>query len=600
MSTIPASQIVAINPAIINAGGSPLAFNALLVSDSSRTPIGQVLSFPTSLAVATYYGATSDEAIVASTYFLGFDNSNIKPGALLITQYPVAAVPAWLRGGNVSTLPITTLDALTGKLMIAVNGTLYTSSALTFTALGSFSAAAAYIQTNFSTFAGTVTYDSLSGGFLFTTTATGATETISYITSNGATASACTSTSTVLTIGGTVVGTFHVGDYVTGTDSTNSLPAGTVIVNQLTGATPGGAGTYTISQAAAPGNLSSCAVTAFSQYGTLATTLGLTQQTGAILSQGADAATPTPFMNSIVNQTQNWVSFFTDFNPDATGNANKLLFAAWANAQNLRYLYACWDSDVTPTTSSAATSSLGNILTANGSNGTVPIHGSDYTFAAFFCGMVASVDYTETNGAVDYTYKAQGGLTPNVTDPTTATNLIANGYNFYGAWATANQSFIGWAPGSITGEFKWADAYTDQVWLNNAFQLALMELLFSVKSLPYDSLGYGLQRAALSDPINAGLNFGAFAPGIPLSALQAAEVNAAAGLNISGTLSAQGWYLQILPAAPLARGQRKTNPINFWYSAPGSIQQISMSLGRNSVTHHKEKYHGRKLDHLGQ
>ena len=576
MSTIPANQIVAINPGVISAGGSPLAFNSLLLSSSSRTPIGQVLSFPTSLAVANYYGVSSNEAEAAAIYFLGFNGSNIQPSALLIAQYNAAAASAWLRGANVSNLSISALDALSGKLMINVAGTLYTSSALSFTALGSFSAVAAYIQANFSGFAGTVAYDRTSGGFVFTTTATGASETIGYITSNGATASSCTSTGTTLTIGGTVAGTFHVGDYVTGTDGTNSLPSGTTILAQVTGTT-GGTGTYTISGTGTPGNLTACAITAFSSYGTLATTLGLTQATGATISQGAAAATPSAFMNSIVNQTQNWVAFFSDFDPDnGVGNTNKLLFAAWTNAQNLRYAYACWDSDITPTTSSTATASLGNILTASMSTGTVPIHGSDFTFAAFFCGMVGSVDYTQTNGAVNYTYKAQSGLVPNVTDPTTAANLTANGYNFYGVWATANQSFIGWAPGTVTGEYVWADAYMEQIQLNNAFQLALMSLLFSVKSLPFDTLGYGLQRAALSDPITAGLNFGTFAPN-SISAAEAAEVNAAAGLRISDILQSQGYYLQILPASTLTRGQRTSNPLNFWYVTPGSIQKISMS-----------------------
>ena len=575
MSTIPASQLVAINPGVISAGGSPLAFNALLLSSSSRAPIGSVLSFPSSLAVASYFGATSAEAGAAAIYFLGFNNSNIKPSSLLVAQYPVAATSAWLRGGNISAVPIATLDALSGKLMIAVNGTLYTSSSLTFAALGSLSAIAAYIQTNFAGFAGTVTYDSVSGGLLFTTTVTGGSETISYITSSGATASSCTSTGAVLTVGGTVAGTFHVGDYMVGTDGTNSLPAGTVILNQISGTT-GGAGTYTLSGTGSPGNLATCTITAFSQYGTMATTLELTQSTGAVTSQGAAIATPTPFMNSIVNQTQNWVAFMTAFDPDSSGNANKLLFAAWTNAQNLRYAYACWDSDVTPMVSSAATASLGYLLNQSQSNGTVPIHGSDYTFAAFFCGMVASVDYTETNGAVTYAYKAQSVLVPNVTDPTTASNLTANGYNFYGAWATANQSFVGWAPGSVTGEFVWADAYTEQIQLNNSFQLALMTLLFSVKSLPYDALGYAMQRAALSDPINAALNFGTFAPGI-ISALEASEVNAAAGLIVSDILQAQGYYLQVLPASSLTRGQRASNPINFWYIAAGSVQKISMS-----------------------
>jgi len=309
--------------------------------------------------------------------------------------------------------------------------------------------------------------------------------------------------------------------------------------------------------------------------GTLSAGLLLTQATGAVLSQGADAAVIATYMNAIISQDTNWATFMTIFNPDSSGNTNKLEFANWTNAQNNRYLYACWDTDILPTEGAAPTS-LGAILKADGSSGTVPLYGLDYTKAAFVCGITASIDYTQIQGATAFAFRMQSGLIPDVTDPTVAANLEENDYNYYGAWATANQGFEFLYPGSVTGPFAWIDSYVNEIWLNNSFQLALMEMLVNLKSVPYDSVGYAYQRAYLMDPINQGLQFGMYAGGIPLSAAQILQVNTQAGLTIDKTLSSQGWYLQILPASPAVRAARGSNPINFWYMQAGSVQRISM------------------------
>lgn len=293
------------------------------------------------------------------------------------------------------------------------------------------------------------------------------------------------------------------------------------------------------------------------------------------------ATSITATMAGVVSQTTDWAMFTSIYDPDS-GTPHvptvKTAWAAWANSQNNRYGYVAWDTDTYPTTTLPATASLGYVVNVtNSDTGTICISGPDYTIAAFVCGAIAAIDFNATNGRITLAFKAQAGLVATATTATVASNLLGNYYNFYGSYATANQGFKFFNNGSISGMYKWIDSFVNQIWLNNAFQLALMELLTSAKSVPYDNLGYGLIRAALTDPINAGLNYGAFAPGVPLSALQTAEVNAAAGLQISQTLQSQGWYLQILPATPTNRAARATPPINFWYTDAGSIQVISMA-----------------------
>jgi hypothetical protein len=133
------------------------------------------------------------------------------------------------------------------------------------------------------------------------------------------------------------------------------------------------------------------------------------------------------------------------------------------------------------------------------------------------------------------------------------------------------------ANGQVSGAFQWLDAYVNEIWLNNALQLALMTLLTSAKSVPSNLVGRELIRAACMDPINQGLNFGMFGPSDPLSVSQAAQVDNAAGVSISPTIAAQGWYLQILPATAQVRAARTSPPITFWYHYNQSINQLSIA-----------------------
>ncbi|WP_347558574.1 DUF3383 domain-containing protein [Robbsia sp. KACC 23696] len=313
--------------------------------------------------------------------------------------------------------------------------------------------------------------------------------------------------------------------------------------------------------------------------GTLAASLFLTSATGAVLSQGAAPATPSSTMAGIIKQTTNWCTFLTLFDPDdGEGNAQKLLFSVWTGQQSNRYIYSCWDTDITATESTNASSSLGQLIKAAGISGVVLTYDPENTgLAAFVAGAIAAIDFTELNGRITLAFKSQSGLTATVTDEDVADNLIANGYNFYGAYATANDSFIFFYPGSISGTFDWADAYANQIWLTNAIQLAAMTLLTSVKSLPYDPVGYALVRAAYQDPITAAVNFGMMDADVELSALEIAEVNNDAGTNIATTLQNQGWYLQVLAATAAVRAARATPPCTLWYVDGGSIQKLNLA-----------------------
>ena len=173
MTTIPASAIVNVLPGVISAGGTGLVMQGLFLTNNPRAPYGAILSFASAANVAAYFGPSSNEAAAAAIYFAGYTNSLQTPPSVLFAAYETASVAAWLRGANMG-LTLAALQALTGSLTISVAGTPLTSSTINLSSASSFSNAASIIQAAFTSPAFTVTYDSISGGFLVTSNATGA------------------------------------------------------------------------------------------------------------------------------------------------------------------------------------------------------------------------------------------------------------------------------------------------------------------------------------------------------------------------------------------------------------------------------------------
>ena len=303
--------------------------------------------------------------------------------------------------------------------------------------------------------------------------------------------------------------------------------------------------------------------------GTIAANLGLTAGT---LSQGAAIATPGGSMDTLKNVSRNWVSFTTLFEPVT---ADKQLFAIWCNAQNKRFMYIVWDTDAQAIVS-GSTVNIGAIVNSLAYEGITCIY-NDKAHAAALSGFIASLDFTLTNNRPTFAFKSQSGLIPSVTVQTTGDILIANGYNFYGAYATAAQGFNFLYPGQISGSFDWIDAYVDQLWLAQRFESTYMTLLTSVPSIPYNDYGYAIIETALRDDITAAINFGAIRVGVRPTSTQTVAVNNAAGVDIAETLFAQGWYLQVKDPGGIARGNRTSPSINFWFMDGGAIQKINMT-----------------------
>ncbi len=625
MASIPASQLVSVQPGVISSNGSPLSLNSVILTQNTAPPIGSVVPFANAAAVAAYFGASSAEAAIAAVYFNGYTGATILPGTLYFAQFAASAVSAYLRG-MIPALTLAQLQAIIPGVTTASVGATCTGSIAT-TVLTVASAVTGVFHVG-QVLSGT----GVAAGTTITSlgTGTGGVGTYNLSNSQTTTSTTITAASTIMDVTAVASGAISVGQLVTGT----GMAASTRVTAQLTGAA-GGVGTYSISGAAqtvasatitgavdmsvtidgsakAFTTLNLAAASSFSAAATLigtalslsggqtctydstfsafkitsgttgaastltlatgaaATLLGL--GTGATLSQGAAAMTEAGAMSSVANATQNWAAFMTMWEPNL---ASKLAFAVWTNAQNQRYMYVAWDTDAT-ITAVPNTTSFGPVVVAAGYSGIVPVY-SDINVAAMICGITASINFTQTNGRVSYAYRGQSGIAATVTDATVAQNLTANGYNFYASYATANAQFTQLQPGSMPGVWKWIDSYVNQIYLNSQLQLAGMTLMTNVNSLPYNNVGYQTLRDSFTPAIEQALNFGTIRTGVTLSVTQVAQVNMGAGVKIDQNLSQYGYYLQVLAATATQRVARGSPPCTLWYMDGGAIQKINLA-----------------------
>lgn len=306
--------------------------------------------------------------------------------------------------------------------------------------------------------------------------------------------------------------------------------------------------------------------------GTLSAGLLLTSATGAVTSAGAAAATPSAFMTSLLQVTQNWALMTTVWEPLL---AEKEAFSAWAATLAPRYGYVGADSDVNAKVA-GNTTTWGYYLQSGTISGSIPVFG-DYTHSAFVLGFAASLDFSRLNGRSTIAFKQSSQVAASVTNSSDAAALETNGYNFYGAYANATQNFNFFYPGSVSGQWKWLDSYLDQIWLNANLQLAMVNLLLGVGSIPYNSQGYALVDAACSDPISAAVNFGAIRVGTTLSASQIAEMQFALGIDVSPSIQAKGFYLQIQPATAAIRVARASPSMTLYWADGGSINKLTLA-----------------------
>ncbi len=309
--------------------------------------------------------------------------------------------------------------------------------------------------------------------------------------------------------------------------------------------------------------------------GTLAALLKLREVDGALVENGTNAMSIDELMAYCLDFTRNFavITFIEEL-----ARAQKEAAAEWTTLRRSRFLMILQDTSGTALVANND-ASFGAWLSETDQDGTMPYFGNIDQIAAV-CGGIAAIDFKRVNGRRNIMFMRQAGLSATVTKEADYTALISNGYTFYAAFATANDRFQFQTNGAVSGKFRWADNYVNQIYLNSQLQLALMTMLISYGNIPYNDTGKAYHRNAILDPINEMTNFGGIQPLVDPTALseqQKSIINSQAGRDIVPELLNKGWAVDIKTADAQTRGIRGSMPFTLWYTDGGSVQSVNLA-----------------------
>ena len=467
----------------------------------------------------------------------------------------IEATAGKLTGGPVANVePLKAVSA--GKLDLSVDGTEQNLADLNFASVASLTDVAGVLATALS---GKATVSVSGKSLVITSATTGASSTVSYASdpeptggvADLAEALGLTQDTGAVSIAGTAAYQ-PKAPVVTYSSQTQAF--------QITSGETGSASAVAYGQSAGSGT-------------DLSRVLNLTEQLGAVQSEGTDGQSLTDCLTGVLKSARDWVSFSTIWEPE---RAEKLELATWCSGHDTRFVYIMWDTDNTARVQ-GSTASAGYAITH-----TLELDGTCCVWdtldvAAGVMGAIACLNFDQREGRTTLAFRQFEGVAVTCDDDGDYDALIANGYNCYADFATASAQFKFFQNGQVSGKFEWLDTYCNAIALRDALQLNILDLLAAVRSLPYNEDGYASVRTACLDTINRFINFGAIRTGISLSQTQKVQLLQEIGKDVSQTLESSGWFMQITDPGAVIRGQRQSPNCAFYYMDGGSIQKIVMS-----------------------
>lgn len=360
--------------------------------------------------------------------------------------------------------------------------------------------------------------------------------------------------------------TFSLSAVASFSAAATAIQSGFATPNQVTVTWDSAFGAFKIATVASGANKTLSFAT-----GSKSETLNLTSGTGATLSQGVAASTPASAMDN-ANLAQGWFAFFTAFDPDID---DQKAFADWCGAQGDRFMYVAHDSDAANYGDLSGT--LTEYLKGNDQGGTYVIFGN-MKHAAFEAAKAACVNWAVPNCRIAFAHRSQAGLEPSVVDNTIAAKLKANGVNFYAKFGFNNTVENRTFPGVMAaGKFPDPDSYYSAIKITSYGQQAVFSLFGNAQSVPNNSDGINLILAAMNDVTGFGLTSGVIRKNVVISDEEKAAIVAMVGLDVSGKIYNEGFYLFTPPLTPEQRQAQTAQPIILLYSDGQGIRAASLT-----------------------
>ena len=622
---IPASRIVQITPRVVQAAGTDLALNGMFLTTSRIVPLGRMRSYPNADAVGDEFGYASEEYKAAAVYFAGYEGAFKRPRVAWFGSRTGATAPAVLQGGTPGSL--SDIQGVTsGSLSISINGMDISLSGLDFSSATAIADAATTLQTALAAKLHGVKCSYADSKFSVTAPQTPSGSTISLASGNAAevlglaAAKSASVVSEAFTPGGavcavlkgapvkatleqlkavtagelsmTIDGTAASDDAINLSGANSFSDVAAIIGAKLAADVPGTVCAYSSLTKAfwvySPTTGSSSTVTVADRT-ELALLLGLCEATpadknastaggrlgtsGADAEQGMDDTTVAENFAMLKGSSENWALFTTVYE---ASDEESLELAGWAAAQGVEYLYVAWSTDSALKNPDEETS-LAVVLKERNNDGAALVFG-DLPYAAFILGIPASIDWDREQGVVTAAFKHQGGLAPVIDNASEAEVLLSKRCNFYGTYASRNDSFVWLYDGACYGDYRFMDAYWNTIWLSSAIQTACMLGFKQTPRVPYNEDGFTLIRSWIQDPINRGLRNGCIDAGLSLSEAQKAQFLNETGLNDQAlsVLENDGYFLSIKDAGPSSRPNRDSPTIYCYYCYAGSVHRLDI------------------------
>lgn len=458
--------------------GAGILAGLMLTTNTLIPTTSPVLRFSSLDLVGEFFGTTSNEYLVATNYFNGWDEAITQPSYLYFGLFPTSALAPYLRSATVANQAILLqqLSGITsGNLTVSSDGVTYSASKINLSTATSLSQVASLLET-------------------------------AIVTANP------TLTSFTITFSG-ITNTFNLTNGVTGSLSTMGYCTA--------GASPD-----------------------------IATILGLTQSTGAILSQGQDAQTPAQNLAILQKYWQDTSLIFTVDDLGDTTEATFLAIAQWINQNtNNTVGFLAFDNE-TATTQSNDTTSLVYQINQLELNNTAVVYNTP-NICAFISGCFAGQDYSAVGTAISVAWKSQQGLAYSVNDNDIATILTSKGVNFYGDYTLNNgntQAFSLLQPGSICGVWGYIDNLLASAWIGRSIQVSLAQLFNGATQITGGTAGQEMIFQNIDNvmqtmlPAEKGGN-GIIALGLTFDKATQQQYQAQYGININVVLTNNGYAI---------------------------------------------------------
>lgn len=523
------NRIVDVTTSVISGAIAQPALITNFLTENVLVPAGGdniVLSFKSLKAVGEYFGTNSDEYAVARNYFFGYTNSRFKPQQILFSSYPQESVSAYM-----ISQPITSATTVVNAIKAL------TSPALTCTING---------------------------------------------------------TSQVLSL--------SQSDFASVTSLSN---ISSIIQNKLNAVLPDcgclivGNNQFLIS---APLDQAQDTTITFAT-GNVAVLLGLDIASAPILSQGTSGGNADFNMGNILDINNNFIaiSYVIRLSGDEIEDGYPVTvdLASWLASQQGtgNYIGLFWEGGTQPY-NLASTTNLANVLVNAGYgskvagqitfntlfqlsyNGVLTINliseNEIGRYSAFVGGMGASIRYNVINGKINFAGKRQDGLATNVSNTTIYDNLLANGYNVYGSFASRTTNYDLTENGSIGSDILWIDNAYDEVYLTSLIQNSLATLISNAGRIPYNQQGIS-QIISILDGVaqNASVP-GVIETGNTFNQIEIQEMIDLVGFDISSQMTQNGYYVYIVPPTADARINRVKVQGYFLYTNGGAINGIGI------------------------